>query len=207
MPIPGGPPTNIATYRQVIRDISRPYLFMIRIPFLGTDYQTTAFARSSTLPSVKNSPVQVPFQSQNLNFGGPAEFDHTWTVNFLADEAHAVRKRFLEWQNLVYNPATLTHGHAFEYKADNVQIHQLGRTGQTVSLFNFVGLYVSNVGEITVDHASSTDPETFDVEFTYDYWVSDTNNFAGTEWVGGAANGNGVSINANVGGINLGVSL
>lgn len=221
MPIPGGPLTNIANYRNVIRDISRPYLFMIRIPFLGDDYTVTAFARSSQLPAYQLETVNVPFQSQNLRLAGPANFEGTWTVNFLADEAHSIRKRFLQWMQTAYNPATLTHGHPFEYKVDNVQIHQLGRTGNTVAYYNLVGAYVSQVGTIDVSHDSSTEPEKFDVTFTYDYWVMDTNNVFGAQMIGGGSGvnvginigigGGGVGGSANVnvggGGLNLGVGF
>ena len=73
MALPGQPFTNIASFRRTIRDISRAYLFMIRVPFIGDDVQLTSFCRSTSLPSYTLGEVEVKFQAQTLRLAGPAE--------------------------------------------------------------------------------------------------------------------------------------
>jgi hypothetical protein len=209
MPIPGGPLTNIANFRNVIRDISRPYLFMIRIPYLGDDYTVTAFARTASLPEYTLERVEIPFQSQKLRLAGAASFEGTWTVSLLADEAHLMRKRMLQWQQIAYDPTKMLHGHPFEYKADNIQVHQLNRTGETISFYNFIGMYPQKVGNIELSHDSSTEPEKFDVEFAYDYYVIDTNNPFGSTFIGGMNTtvGANVTVGGGAGGLSVGAGI
>jgi hypothetical protein len=202
MALPGVPFTNIAQFRQTIRDISRAYLFMVRMPFVGSDLQLTSFARSATLPSYKLSPVEVKFQSQTLRLAGPADFDGQWTVRFLCDEAHSIRHKFLAWQSVAYDPSIMVHGAPSQYKDDRCQVHQLDRRGNSIAVYNFVGLFPSEVGQIDIAH-DNIEPEQFDVTFTYDYWTLNAQNAVGGVFLG--INQNGVSVglpglNTSVGG-------
>lgn len=181
---------NIKNFSQVVSDISRPYLFLVRIPFLDSDEVVTCFARSTTLPNYKIAKVDVAFQTQKLQFASTAEFDHTWTVNFLADSGHALRNKLIGWMSRAYDPSILRNGAPNEYKVDNVQVHQLDRTSNTVVAYQFVGLFPEEVGNIEVAH-TNVDPETFDVNFSYDYWTM----------------GGGTGVNLNIGSFFVGIDL
>ena len=191
MALPNIPFTNIAQFRQTIRDISRAYLFMIRMPYVGSDSQLTSFARSTTLPSYTLADVDVKFQSQTLRIAGPAEFDGQWSVKFLCDEAHSIRHKFLAWQSVAYDPSILVHGAMSQYKDDRCQVHQLDRRGNSIAVYNFVGLYPKEVGQIDVAH-DNIEPEQFDVNFRYDYWTLNAQNSVGGIFLG--INQNGVSV-------------
>lgn len=191
MALPGQPLTNIFQFRQTIRDISRAYLFMIRMPFVGTDDRLTSFARSTTLPAYKLHPVEVKFQSQTLRLAGPADFDGNWTVKFLCDEAHTIRHKFLAWMSVAYDPSIQVHGAPSQYLDDRVQVHQLDRRGNSIATYNFVGLFPSEVGQIDVAH-DNLEPEAFDVNFTYSYWTLNAQNSVGGTFLG--INQNGVSV-------------
>lgn len=216
MALPGQPFTNISAFRNTIRDISRAYLFMIRIPFIGDDTQMTSFARSASLPSYSLGTVEVKFQAQTLRLAGPAEFEGTWSTSFLCDEAHSIRHKFLSWMSVAYDPSTMSHGAPSQYKDDRCQIHQLDRAGNSISVYNFIGLFPSNVGQIEVSH-ENVEPEQFEVTFTYDYWILNAQNASGGLFLSIAENGistglaggpigvTGPSINASVG--NFGVQF
>lgn len=181
---------NIKNFSQVVSDISRPYLFVVRIPFLDSDETVTCFARSTKLPNYKIAKVEVAFQTQKLQFASTAEFEHSWNVNFLADSGHALRNKLIGWMARAYDPSILRNGAPNEYKVDNVQVHQLDRTSNTVVAYQFVGLFPEEVGEIEVAH-TSVDPETFDVTFSYDYWTM----------------GGGSGINLHIGSFFVGIDL
>lgn len=162
---------NVKQFGQIIRDISRPYLFLISIPYLDRDEKVTAFARSTTLPAYTISVVEVPFQTQKWRIAGTAQFDGKWSVNFLCDEGHALRHKLISWMSKAYDPSIMRNGAPSEYKADNIRVIQLDRGSQAVVQYQFVGMFPTNVANIAVAHAQSDEPESFDCEFTYDYWT------------------------------------
>lgn len=172
MPLLG--PTNILNikgYRNTIREISRPYMFAVRVPSIGTDEAMTAFARTTTLPTFTTGKTQVPFRSQNLKFSSAATFDEDWQVQFLVDESHDLRTRFLQWMEGAYNPANLTHGPASFYKEDGMVVSQLNRLGIPVAEYNFIGAFPITVGQIDLNQEYSDQAEVFDVTFSFDYWL------------------------------------
>ena len=162
---------NVKQFGQVIRDISRPYLFLISIPYLDRDEKVTAFARTATLPAFKISKVEIPFQTQKWRIAGTAEFDGSWEVKFLCDEGHAIRNKLMVWMQREYDPSIMRNGAPVEYKADNIRVIQLDRSSQAVVQYQFVGMFPSEVGNIELSHETSDSPEQFSCTFTYDYWT------------------------------------
>jgi hypothetical protein len=162
---------NVKQFGQIIRDISRPYLFLISIPYLDRDEKVTAFARSSSLPAYTIGVVEVPFQTQKWRIAHTAQFDGKWSVKFLCDEGHAIRNKLMAWMTKAYDPSLLRNGAPIEYKTDNIRIVQLDRSSQAVVQYQFVGMFPTNVGNIEVAHDGGEQPEQFDCEFTYDYWT------------------------------------
>lgn len=172
MPFPEGvEPMNLYSFRQTIRDVSRPYLFMVEMPFLdGNNAKVTAFARSTTLPKYTVGTIEIPFQSQRLRFAGPATIDGAWQVEFLCDELHALRNRFMQWLQIEYNPQALLAGAPVSYKYDQAKVYQLARNGEIVVSYQFIGLFPTNVQEIALNH-EETGYSRFAVDFAYDYFT------------------------------------
>jgi len=53
-------------------------------------------------------------------------------------------------------------------------VHQLDRNGATVKSYKFVDAFPTSVGIIALDYDSVNAMEIFDVEFTYNYFTSNT---------------------------------
>jgi hypothetical protein len=200
MALPGQPFTNLASFRNVIRDISRAYLFMIRIPFIGDDVQLTSFCRSTSLPSYALGEVEVKFQAQTLRLAGPAVFEGSWEATFLCDEAHSIRHKFLAWMSVAYDPSTMSHGAPSQYKDDRVQVHQLDRGGNSISVYNFIGAFPSEVAAIELSQ-DNIEAEEFNVTFKYDYWVLNAQNAVGGLFLTIGSNG----VSAGIAGGPIGV--
>jgi hypothetical protein len=162
---------NVKQFGNVIRDISRPYLFLISIPYLGADTKVTAFARTASLPKYTIGVVEIPFQTQKWRIAHTAEFDGKWTVEFLCDEGHSIRNKIIGWMQRAYDPSITRNGAPIEYKADNIKVVQLDRTSAAVVQYQFVGMFPTEVAEIKVAHAGGEEPEQFETIFTYDYWT------------------------------------
>jgi len=183
MPFPSDvEPMNLYSFRQTIRDVSRPYLFMIEMPNIDTNVaKVTAFARTASLPKYSLQPIEVPFQSQKLRFAGPANVDGTWTVEFLCDELHALRNRFMSWLQTAYDVQRLQAGAPVSYKYDLAKVVQLARNGARIATYQFIGLFPTSVGDIALSH-EETGWSKFPVEFAYDYFTIDSSNpFVPTE--------------------------
>jgi hypothetical protein len=193
---------NIKQFGNVIRDISRPYLFLISIPYLASDEKVTAFARSTTLPEYTIGTVEVPFQTQKWRIAHTAQFDGKWSVKFLCDEGHSIRNKLVGWMQREYDPSIMRNGAPIEYKADNIKVVQLDRMSQSVVQYQFVGMFPTKVGNIEVAQEGGEQPEQFEVEFTYDYWTmagSGTNANADSFFVG-------ISVDTGIGSVAATVS-
>lgn len=170
MPFPAGN-RNLYNFRTIIGDHSRPHLFMVSIPAIGSDnIEMTAFARTTKLPSYTIGTADIAFQGMNYKVGTSAEMGGEWECEFLVDDAHEIRLRFLQWMGAVYDPARQIAGSPLFYKSDNVAVSQLNRVGTPVFVCNFVGLFPKMVGDIALDHGSQ-DPEKFSVTFSYDFFA------------------------------------
>jgi hypothetical protein len=163
-------PFNLHDFRKIVGDPARPYLFLVHIPEIGTDKVMTCMARSTELPGYDLGEVGVHFQGMQINLGTPPTYG-PWTVNFLCDEAHELRRIMLRWQSLVYDAGTMLLGHSDSYKSDQLGVAQMARQGQKVAVYGFVGAFPKTVGPISVGQDQTSGVETFDVTFRYDYYV------------------------------------
>ena len=179
MPFPAGN-RNLYNFRTIIGDHSRPHLFLVNIPAIGSDsIEMTAFARTTKLPGYEVQTTDIPFQGMNYKVATSASMGGTWECEFLVDDAHEIRLRFLQWMGSVYDPERMVAGSPLFYKSDNVTVSQLNRIGSSIFTYQFIGLFPTNVAEISLDHGTQ-DPEKFSVTFTYDYFAVRAGAEAGT---------------------------
>jgi hypothetical protein len=210
---------NLHSFRNTIRDLGRSYLYLIKIPQVAgaTGEALTCFAKSTSLPAYTINTTPVNFQGMEYKLATAPTFD-AWTVNFLCDENHTLRHRFLGWQSQIFDAQRQVAGSPINYKADNIEVSQLGRAGNIITTYKFIGAFPSTVAQIALDH-STQEPESFEVTFTYDYYVIGAGNgvsandnpanafikldsagasFGAALSVGGASLGLGVSTDGNV---------
>lgn len=170
MPINENEPFNLYNFRTVVGDPARPYLFLVHIPEISNDVVMTAMARSTTLPGFTLGEVPIAFQGMNIKIGTPPSFPD-WTVTFLCDEAHEMRRILMAWQQIAYDPGTQLLGHSNQYKSDQVAVAQLTRSGQQAAIYGLVGAWPKVVAPISVGHDQTGSIETFEVTWAYDYYV------------------------------------
>lgn len=169
MPI-GDREFNLHDFRTTIGDPARPYLFLVHIPEIGTNEVMTTLARATELPGYNLGSVPIPFQGVPIKIGAPPEFPD-WTVTFLCDEAHELRRIFMRWQSLCYDVGNMTLGHSNSYKSDQVAIAQMARNGEKVAVYGFIGAWPRTVGAISIGHDQTGNIETFEVTWSYDYFT------------------------------------
>lgn len=157
---------NLATFRQRVHSIARNHYFVVRIPQVGDQEVLTALARTTSLPAVTHTTLEIPYRGMPMKIDDRQDFPE-WTVNFLCDEAHGLRNIFISWASLAYNSQNLVTQPHNVYKQDGLSVSQLSAEGEITSTVTFVGAFPTNIGEIAFDQAGGAVSE-FEVTFTYD---------------------------------------
>lgn len=160
---------NLSTFRRKVHSIGRNQYFVVRIPQVGDSETITAMARDTVIPAMEHSTLDVWYKGLAMKIVNRPEFP-PWNVNFLCDEAHGFRNVFLKWQEKAYGIQTLTNESHNEYKVDGISVSQLSAKGDITSTVTFYGVLPSTVGEVVLNQEGGQ-VETFQVTFTYDYYV------------------------------------
>lgn len=147
--------------------------------------------KAAQLPQSTLENVQVFYRGRPVNFAGERSFQ-PWTITVYNDTTFTIRNAMERWSDGVLNHGQ-TNGRVNprDYQVD-LLVHQLDRNGATVKTYKFVDAYPTNIGAITLDYEANNQLETFEVEFTYNYWMSDTT-------TGGSAFGVNASVSTPIG--------
>ena len=190
---------NIADFKaQLIGGGARANQFRVELTFpsfvsagaaVGINAQFLCKAAQLPASTVDNMPVY--YRGRQVNFAGERTFA-PWSVTVYNDTTFTIRNALEKWSDGVLNHAQ-TNGRVNprDYQVD-LLVHQLDRNGATVKTYKFVDAYPTNITPIQVDYETNNQIETFDVEFTYNYWTSNTT-------TGASAFGVNVSVNTPVG--------
>jgi hypothetical protein len=162
---------NLSTFKNAIHHIGRNQYFEVQIPDIAEFDLITALCRSTSMPPKSHETIDVYYRGLPMKIDGRATFD-TWTVTFLSDEGQQLRNAFMTWMEVAYNVSQLENKSHVTYKKDNVLVHKLQSNKKIVSTVNFFGLWPTQVGEVELNQEGGS-VETFEVTFTYDFWLMD----------------------------------
>lgn len=155
---------------------ARPSLFQVSInPNIGEDstaLEKFAFTcRASEVPAATIDPVNVPYFGRQIKLAGDRTFAD-WTVTVMNDEDFLVRNMFEDWSNkinqFVGNVKLLE---ANTYKNTDAFVTQFSKEGAAIRTYKFVGIFPTSVSNMALDWDNTNAIQTFDVTFSYDYWV------------------------------------
>jgi hypothetical protein len=164
---------NLVGFRTVLGDWSRSFMFKIDMPQWLDDAGTNTLSmmvRSITLPAYKVKTSPIGFQGMKMQVASVVEFDQTWQVECLADEAQALRGNLLRWTSYIHDPGTMEGAALTSYKKDKIYVSQLDRLGSPVLVYAFYGLFPSIVESPKLGH-DDVEPAKFNVTFTYDFYT------------------------------------
>lgn len=172
---------NISDFKaQLTGGGARPNQFRVELAFpsyvtagVVAASQGQFLCKSAQLPAstVENIPIQ--YRGRAVNFAGERTFA-TWTVTIYNDTDFNIRNAMERWQNGIQNYTT-TNGRVnpSDYQTD-LLVHQLDRSGAIVKTYRFVDAYPLSIGLVQLDFDTTNAIETFDVEFQFNYFDSDT---------------------------------
>jgi hypothetical protein len=185
---------NIADFKsQMIGGGARPNQFRVEMTFpsyvtLGVvaGQRAQFLCKAAQLPASTIETLPVLYRGRPVNFAGERTFQ-PWTVTIYNDTSFNIRNALEQWQSGIQNYNT-TNGRVnpTDYQVD-LQVHQLDRNGATIKTYKFVDAFPTNVSAIGLDYEQQNAIEQFDVEFTYNFFTSNT----------GAASGFGVNVSVD----------
>jgi hypothetical protein len=172
---------NIADFKaQMIGGGARPNQFYVQLTFpsyvgLGVvaGQQAQFLCRSAQLPASTIEPITTLYRGRPVQFAGERTFA-PWTVSIYNDTTFNIRNALEVWQNGIQNYNT-TSGktNPTDYQVD-LSVYQLDRSGAIIKSYKFVDAMPVNIGPIQLDFDQQNQIEQFDVEFTYNYFTSNT---------------------------------
>jgi hypothetical protein len=172
---------NIADFKaQMIGGGARPNQFYVQLTFpsyvgLGVvaGQQAQFLCRSAQLPASTIEPITTLYRGRPVQFAGERTFA-PWTVSIYNDTSFNIRNALEVWQNGIQNyNTTLGKTNPRDYQVD-LSVFQLDRSGAIIKSYKFVDAMPVNIGPIQLDFDQQNQIEQFDVEFTYNYFTSNT---------------------------------
>ena len=172
---------NIADFKaQMIGGGARPNQFRVDLTFpsyvgLGAiaGQRAQFLCKAAQLPASTIETLPVLYRGRPVNFAGERTFQ-PWTVTIYNDTTFGIRNALEQWQSGIQNYNT-TDGRTnpSDYQVD-LTVTQLDRGGAEIKSYKFVDAMPTLIGAIALDYEQQNAIEMFDVEFTYNFFTSDT---------------------------------
>jgi len=177
---------NIADFKaQMIGGGARPNQFRVDLTFpsyvgLGAiaGQRAQFLCKAAQLPASTIETLPVLYRGRPVNFAGERTFQ-PWTVTIYNDTTFGIRNALEQWQSGIQNYNT-TDGRTnpSDYQVD-LTVTQLDRGGAEIKSYKFVDAMPTLIGAVALDYEQQNAIEMFDVEFTYNFFTSDTGAAAG----------------------------
>lgn len=172
---------NIADFKaQMLGGGARPNQFFVQLTFpefvtggIVAGQQAQFMCKAAQLPASNIENIQVLYRGRPVNFAGERTFQ-PWTITVYNDTSFGIRNAFERWQSGIQNySATNGLTNVASYQKD-MDVIQLDRNGAPVKTYKFIDAYPVSIGAIALDFDQQNSIETFDVEFQFNYFVSNT---------------------------------
>lgn len=174
---------NISTFksRGLTLGGARPALFEVylRIPdAVGADQSSADkfrfTCRAAQLPAASTGKIDIPYFGRRIKVSGDRVFGD-WTVTIMNDEDFLVRSMFEKWSNSLNRLESNVRDAAYSgnensYKTD-MSVIQYGKDGSNIRQYDIIGAFPTSIDAIGLDWDTQNAIETFNVTFSYDYWL------------------------------------
>lgn len=150
---------------------ARQNLFEVNIQNAGNssaDFKVPFMVEAAELPASTISTVTVPYFGRQLKLAGDRTFA-PWTVTIINDEDFLIRNAMEEWSNKI-NRLQRNIKEINKYKSQ-AQVKQYGKDGKILRVYEFDGIWPTEISSIQLGWNQDNAYETFQVTFEYDYWT------------------------------------
>ena len=195
---------GLLTFQQAIRGGVRPNLFQVEHTWPSSnltepkldglsDKPVMYMCKSAALPATNVGTVELPFRGRVVKVPGDRTYE-TWTATFYNDDSFKLRGAYEKWISVTNgvdaNLAEADIADTFR----NITVSQLDKFSgganklKTIRTYRLVGAWPVSVGQIAVAYDNNDSYEEFDVEFAYQYHITeggDSINLVGKSTAGG----------------------
>lgn len=157
---------------QLIGGGARPSLFQVQItnPISGiADFKIPFMVEAAALPASNTGEYPINYFGRQIYYPGDRTFD-PWTVTVINDEDFAIRNSMEAWSNAINSHVSNTRSLPQVVKSDAI-ITQFGKDGTVLRVYNFEGIFPTNISEIGMSWSDTDQIERFQVTFRYDLWT------------------------------------
>ena len=172
---------NIADFKAtLIGGGARPNQFRVQLSFpsfvttgIVAGQQAQFLCKAAQLPASSVENIGVLYRVRPVNFAGERTFQQ-WTITVYNDTTFNIRNALEQWQAGIQNYSTTTgRTNPRDYQVD-LTVHQLDRNGADIKIYKFVDAYPVVIGAVGLDFEQQNQIETFDVEFQYNFFTSNS---------------------------------
>lgn len=148
-------------------------LFQVQItnPIVGgiADIKVPFMVKASIIPSSTINSIDVPYFGRKIKVAGDRTFE-PWRVTVINDEDFLIRNAMEAWMSAINtHEGNLSAVGPVQYKAQ-AQITQFSKSGVPLRVYNFNGLFPTEVAAMNMSWEENDRIEEFDVTFAYDWW-------------------------------------
>lgn len=167
---------KIEELKAVLKGGSRATKYMVKLSFpTEVDHKIelkdlNCLAKATSFPGVTIGQIEVFNQGRKLPIPGDTSYDGTWAVTFYMDNAHQVRKDFLNWQKSIDNFRANTHSGDVNKLFVEISVSQLDSLEKEVAEYTLANAWPQQIGEVSVGADQLDTIQEFDVTFSFSDW-------------------------------------
>ena len=161
---------------------TRPSLFKVIFDYPSgipePPTRASFLVKATTIPASTIGSYDVYYHGKAIKVAGDRTYD-TWDTTIINDEDFGIRKVLEEWMAAISNHSLntrnkeifsdMSEGDVAKYKK-NLKVKQLGKRGQELRTYEFIGAWPSALSTINLDWATATEIEEFTCTWVYDSW-------------------------------------
>jgi hypothetical protein len=153
---------------------ARSSLFQVNItnPANGIADSIVPFmTKGAQVPAATLGTIEVPYFGRQVKIAGNRTYAE-WQPTIINDEDMSIRNAMEQWNhsiNSIQGNLRATGGSSPSLYKASAQVTQFSKTGEILRVYDFIGLYPSEVGTIDLAWDAETIQE-YTVTFQYDYW-------------------------------------
>ena len=153
---------------------ARSSLFQVNItnPANGIADSIVPFmTKGAQVPAATLGTIEVPYFGRQVKIAGNRTYAE-WAPTIINDEDMSIRNAMEQWNhsiNSIQGNLRATGGASPSLYKASAQVTQFSKTGEILRVYDFIGLYPSEV--VTIDLAWDAETiQEYTVTFHFDYW-------------------------------------
>jgi len=131
--------------------------------------QVAYLAKAASIPQAVQQIGTANYMGRQYKYPADRTFND-WNITVYNDGAYTLRKAFEQWLNSINTYKTNIGPNAMNSVMTDWYVSPLTREGNVITTYKFVGCWPSTIGEISLDMAPSSEPSSFQVTMSYQYY-------------------------------------